>query len=183
MLETRKNTRSCRVFCSRVPVVCGVLLVLMVANTWRGEASSQKKGKAARTEKSDPEPAEEIAQQRPQVAESITPAEAAELIKKNRDNPYFAVLDIRTREEYLSGHLENASNIDYYSESFKQVLDDLDKEMTYLIYCQSGTRTRAALALMKDLGFREVYMLKGGVFKWKLEGYPVSEVSGCGCGS
>jgi rhodanese-related sulfurtransferase len=113
-----------------------------------------------------------LAGKRP-VLESIGVDEAVEFIEKNKDNGDFIILDIRTPEEYESGHLENAINIDFYSDSFQQELARLDKKKTYLEYCRSGGRSARALDLMKDLGFTEVYNMKGGITSWRENGYPV----------
>ena len=76
-----------------------------------------------------------------QIIEDITPEEAYALIQDNRDNQNFVIIDVRTPEEYASGHIEKAINLDYYSETFKDELNKLDKNKTYLIYCRSGRRS------------------------------------------
>ena len=57
-----------------------------------------------------------------QIIENITPEEVNTLIQENKDNPNFVILDVRTPEEYLSGHIENAVNLDYYSDTFRNDL-------------------------------------------------------------
>lgn len=110
-----------------------------------------------------------------QIIESITPEEAYILIQENKDNPNFVILDVRTPEEFLGEYIENAVNLDYYSDTFKNDLDELDKNKTYLIYCRSGRRSENALNIMKELGFREVYNMSGGIIKWKSEGLPTTK--------
>lgn len=110
-----------------------------------------------------------------QIIQNITPEEAYLLIQKNISNKNFVILDVRTPEEFTSEHIENAINIDYYSATFKNDLDQLDKNSTYLIYCRSGNRSGNALNVMKDLDFREVYNMLGGIVKWKAEKFPVVE--------
>ncbi len=46
-------------------------------------------------------------------------------------------------------------------------------EKTYLVYCQSGTRSARAAQIMSELGFTKVYNMRGGIAKWKDAGYPV----------
>ena len=110
-----------------------------------------------------------------QIIENITPEEVNTLIQENKDNPNFVILDVRTPEEYLSGHIENAVNLDYYSDTFRNDLDKLDKNKTYIIYCRSGGRSGNALNIMKELDFREVYNVLGGITKWKSEGLPTKK--------
>jgi|SRR5665648_16148 len=109
-----------------------------------------------------------------QITENITPEEAYILIQENKDNPNFVILDVRTPEEFLGEYIENAINLDYYSDTFRDDLDKLDKNKTYLIYCRSGRRSENALNIMKELDFKEVYNMLGGITKWKSEGLPTT---------
>jgi len=104
-----------------------------------------------------------------QIIENITPEEAYILIKENKDNPNFVILDVRTHEEFLGEHIENAVNLDYYSDTFRNDLDKLDKNKTYLLYCRSGSRSENVLNIMEELDFREFYNMLGGIIKWKSE--------------
>ena len=79
---------------------------------------------------------------------------------------------MRTPEEFGEGHIENATNIDFYSETFRDELDNLDKNKTYLIYCRSGGRSGKALDIMAELNFKEVYNILGGINQWKSEEFP-----------
>jgi rhodanese-related sulfurtransferase len=108
-----------------------------------------------------------------QVIKDISVKEAYDLIGKNKDNQGFIIIDVRTPQEFANEHIENALNLDYYSEKFRDELNKLDKEKTYLIYCRSGNRGGKALSIMKELAFREVYNMLGGVIQWKAEGYPL----------
>ena len=108
-----------------------------------------------------------------QVLEDIGIQEAFELIQSNQGNPDFVIIDIRTPEEFNEGHIENAVNIDFYSETFREDLDKLDKSKTYFIYCRSGNRSGRAMPVMKELGFQEVYNLSAGIKEWIAEGLTV----------
>lgn len=76
---------------------------------------------------------------------------------------------MRTLREYESGHLENATLIDFNSPDFLHNIKTLDKEKTYLLYCRSGNRSGKALRMMKNEGFKRVYHLEGGI----KAGYPL----------
>ena len=101
------------------------------------------------------------------ILETIHVKEAKELFDKYKNDPSFAIIDVRTLEEYKSCHLKNAINIDFYSESFRDELDKLDKSKTYLIYCRSGRRSGRTLQIMKELRFKEVYDMSGGISMWE----------------
>lgn len=70
------------------------------------------------------------------------------------------ILDVRTREEYLSGNIPNAINIDVLSQDFKSKIDMLDKNKEYLIYCRSGNRSSIASSIMSTNGFINIYNLE-----------------------
>jgi len=103
----------------------------------------------------------------------ITVSEAYMMIQNNAENKDFIILDIRTVEEYESGHIENAFMIDYYSYTFNDELNSLDKNKTYLIYCRTGRRTGLTLDIMEELGFNTVYNMLGGITQWQEEGHPI----------
>lgn len=106
------------------------------------------------------------------ILKTITTKDAFNLLARNKNNPDFVVLDVRTPEEYAGGHLEHAVNIDYYSSNYRAALGELDKTKTYLIYCRSGNRSGKSLSIMEELGFKRVYDIAGGFVQWEREGYP-----------
>jgi rhodanese-related sulfurtransferase len=106
--------------------------------------------------------------------EVVTPKEAYDLIQKNRNNPDFIILDVRTPDEFKEEHIEGAINIDYYLGNFKDEVNRLDKGKTYLIYCRTGRRSSDAFNIMRQLGFRQVYEIKGGTLAWKSEKLPLT---------
>ena len=110
--------------------------------------------------------------QETQVIENITPPEAFALIQDNQNNPDFVIIDVRTPEEFADGHIENAINLDYYSETFQDELNKLDKNKTYLIYCRSGNRSGKALNIMEERNFREVYNVSDGIIAWEAAELP-----------
>jgi rhodanese-related sulfurtransferase len=89
------------------------------------------------------------------------------------DRRYLVILDVRTPQEYHSGHLNGSINLDFRSTSFADELTRLDRSKPYLVYCRTGVRSGRAAALMKSLGFREIYDLAGGMVGWQREGFEV----------
>jgi rhodanese-related sulfurtransferase len=102
----------------------------------------------------------------------INVQEAFSLIQRNKANPDFIIIDVRTAEEFDSGHLAGAVNIDFYSPDFKANLDKLERNKEYLIYCRTGIRGAAATRIMIELGFTMVHNLSGGIVQWIEAGYP-----------
>ena len=105
--------------------------------------------------------------------ENITIQEAVELIEDNTNNTSFTILDVRTPEEFNAGYIEGAMNLDFYSNTFNEELNKLEKDNTYFIYCGSGNRSGQAMTIMKFLGFEEGYNLSVGIIDWISEGLPV----------
>ena len=76
------------------------------------------------------------------------------------------VVDVRTREEYDGGHIENAVLVPNESSEMPETLPD--KEATLLIYCRSGRRSKDAAQKLLALGYQSVYDF-GGVIDWPYE--------------
>lgn len=110
-----------------------------------------------------------------QTIEDVTPAKACELIQAPPVDGDFVIIDIRTPSEYEAEHLEGAVNIDYYAESFREELEALDRETTYLIYCRTGRRAAGALTIMRELGFMHVYNIAGGIVRWNADSPPCDQ--------
>ena len=45
-------------------------------------------------------------------------------------------------------------------------MDKLNKEISTVIYCQTGNKSKAVAAMMRKQGFSYVYSLAGGVHQW-----------------
>ena len=103
---------------------------------------------------------------------NTSPLDSSALIEKNKNNPQFRIVDVRTPAEFNAGHLENADLVDFFSSSFAEEMKQLDKDRTYLIYCRSGGRSSSTLALMEELGFSKVYNMSGGILGWNAQGLP-----------
>ena len=64
-----------------------------------------------------------------------------------------AVIDVRTAEEFATGHLDGALNFDVQSSNFADQVSGLDPAANYVVYCRSGNRSTAAIESMKALDF------------------------------
>ena len=80
--------------------------------------------------------------------------------------PDVVVLDVRTPEEFNSGHIPNAINIDIYSDYFRTDISALDKSKSYAVYCRSGKRSVDASSEMDLTGFKSTFNLTGGIIEW-----------------
>ena len=82
------------------------------------------------------------------------------------------LIDVRTPEEFVKGHLKNARNIDYNGSDFEKQINSLDKSKAVFVYCLSGGRSANAAKLMNEKGFLEIYNMEGGYLKWTNAGKP-----------
>jgi rhodanese-related sulfurtransferase len=76
------------------------------------------------------------------------------------------ILDVRAPEEMGEGFIPEYQMIDFNDPHFRSQIEGLDRSKTYLIYCRSGNRSGKACAMMKELGFEQVYNLEGGIKAW-----------------
>jgi rhodanese-related sulfurtransferase len=104
---------------------------------------------------------------------SIKPKEAHEMIQQNEGNPDFVTLDVRTPGEYADGHLEDAINIDFTADTFGEQINMLDRGTTYVVYCAAGGFSARATEDMEELGFDNLFLIKGGYARWERENLPV----------
>lgn len=92
---------------------------------------------------------------------------SAEEAKQMMDTQAVIIVDVRTLEEYNAGHIENAILIP--NESIASEPSELnDKDATILVYCRSGSRSRAASDTLVELGYKNVYDF-GGIIDWPFE--------------
>jgi rhodanese-related sulfurtransferase len=83
------------------------------------------------------------------------------------------IIDVRTPEEYATSHINRSVNINWKYENFTQLISVYNRDNPIIVYCGIGARSHNASLLMKDLGFKYIYDLKGGLTAWVAAGYPV----------
>lgn len=66
---------------------------------------------------------------------------------------YSMIIDVRTPEEWATGHIEGAVRIGIADADFAAQLEELDKTADYYIYCRSGNRASQAIDYMQSVGF------------------------------
>ena len=78
------------------------------------------------------------------------------------DHPTATVLDVRTSGEFCRDHIPGSINISH--ERFEAgVPSELSPEAAYLVVCTNGIRSRFALDVMLDAGYRYLWYLKDGL--------------------
>jgi thioredoxin len=105
-------------------------------------------------------------------SQTKTGLSATEFSDKIKQLPKAPIIDVRTPEEFIKGHLKNAKNINVNGNDFGQQISKLDKSKPVFVYCLSGARSAYAANSMRNSGFKEVYELLGGIIKWRAANLP-----------
>lgn len=92
---------------------------------------------------------------------NINEIDYKDLLQKAKDGGI--LIDVRTRQEFLEGHLEGAILIPYYEIRKKIVNIIPTKEQCIILYCQNGGRSIKAYEVLKKIGYTDIYNLKGGL--------------------
>lgn len=94
--------------------------------------------------------------------ENITPQQAKEKLALGED---IILLDVRTKEEYLSKHIPQSTLIPLNVLEKEALQRLVDKEQEIIVYCRSGNRSAKASKILIKLGYSHVYNL-GGINQW-----------------
>lgn len=72
------------------------------------------------------------------------------------------LIDVRTPEEFNSGHIDKALNINWYDSDFADQFSAIEKDETIFLYCKKGGRSAKAQERLLSLGYSKVINLEGG---------------------
>ena len=92
----------------------------------------------------------------------ISMEEAAALMKTEEG---YIILDVRTVQEYESGHIPGAICIPNETISDAEIPQLPDKDQLILVYCRSGNRSKQAAAKLARLGYKNIVEF-GGIGAW-----------------
>lgn len=90
-----------------------------------------------------------------------------------RANVPHALIDVRTPDEYASGHLTGSSNIPL--QELPDRLGEIPREQPVALYCRTGNRSGQAAHMLRDEEFAEVYNI-GGLSDLAAQGLPTDRV-------
>lgn len=98
----------------------------------------------------------------------LTPEELDEMIE---DHEELVILDVRTPDEFRSGHIPGARNQPTSTAGEDALAGPGDK--TIVLYSTRGERSARAAERLSALGVERVYSLSGGLARWSAEGMAV----------
>ena len=86
----------------------------------------------------------------------------------------YILLDVRTPDEFISGYIKNAINLDFYSETFQNDILSIDKNLSIVLYCRTNNRSTKTGNILKENGFKEISVLEGGITEWVKNGNDIN---------
>jgi phage shock protein E len=81
------------------------------------------------------------------------------------------VLDVRSPEEYASGHVPGAVNIPY--DQVASRIAEVPKDKDVVLYCKSGRRAGIAAEVLAGQGYDRLQHLEGDIVAWVNQGRPI----------
>jgi len=102
--------------------------------------------------------------------EQITAEQLSEMQASDGD---LTVLDVRSPQEWESGHIPGAEH--HFLADMRDRITGLDKTARYATYCASGYRASIAASLMQARGFQNVSNVPGSWSAWTALGYDVEK--------
>ena len=101
--------------------------------------------------------------------------ETAELKRRLEDTPRTIVIDVRTAEEFGGplGHISGARNLPLQELSAHVQGIGEEKDALIVMVCKTDRRSAKAAELLRESGFEQVSVLRGGMDGWRRSGYPV----------
>lgn len=89
-----------------------------------------------------------------------------EQAKEIMDSEACVLLDVRTDEEFFTGHAEGAVNLDVDEISASSAGEIIpSSQTTVLVYCKTGERARLAAEELSRLGYTNIYDI-GSLVEW-----------------
>ena len=77
----------------------------------------------------------------------------------------YIILDVRTPEEFASGHIPGAVNLPNEDIGAEEISSLPDKDQLILVYCRSGNRSKQAAEKLAALGYTNIVEF-GGINSW-----------------
>lgn len=143
----------------------GLLSVIIVAILTVGAAMAEGKGVAGLP----PAVQEMIAK-----AKASVPKVSAAQVKAAMDNNEKAVyLDVRDGEEFSAGHLPGAINISRGTLEMHVFGKIPDQNAKIYVYCKTTARSALATKTLRELGYKNVFLIDASFEDWIRAGYPV----------
>ncbi len=94
----------------------------------------------------------------------ISASELKKLIDEKNEN--YLLIDVRTEEEYMGGHIPTAINIPHTE--IESHIDKIPKDKLIIVYCKIGGRASLAVSKLEELGYKNIINF-GGINSYDYE--------------
>ena len=98
-------------------------------------------------------------------ADTYEQIDTAEAVKRMETESGYIILDVRTPEEFASGHIPGAINVPNESIGSGEIDQLPDKQQLIFVYCRSGNRSKQASEKLVKLGYTDIVEF-GGINSW-----------------
>ena len=87
----------------------------------------------------------------------------------------FFLLDVRSKEEYQSGHIKNSINIPH-----EELIEDINlisqyKNESLIVYCRSGVRAQLVIDKLLENDFNHIIDINGDMLAWIESDLPIEK--------
>ena len=87
----------------------------------------------------------------------------------------FFLLDVRSKEEYQSGHIKNSINIPH-----EELIEDINlisqyKNESLIVYCRSGVRAQLVIDKLLENDFKNIINMNGDMLAWIESDLPIEK--------
>lgn len=90
----------------------------------------------------------------------LTYSEVKNIMKNNANT---ILIDVRSSQEFREGHLVGAINLPVYDLAKIIKYNVPDRSNIIILYCQTEIRSIKAKRILEKVGYRDIYILKGGI--------------------
>ena len=91
------------------------------------------------------------------------------------DNHRMRVIDVRGMQEIAMGTVPKAEALPLHM--LPEHAHALPREEKLVMVCRSGARSAQACMYLQQMGFSNVYNLRGGMMGWAQNGFPASQLA------
>jgi phage shock protein E len=95
------------------------------------------------------------------------------LQRQARKDAALFVLDVRTPEEFASGHVPGAVNVPH--DQLASRVAEVPRDKDVVVYCRSGRRSQIAADILTANGFKRVSHLEGDIIAWQEKARPIEK--------
>ncbi|MBF0102953.1 MAG: rhodanese-like domain-containing protein [Desulfobacterales bacterium] len=88
-----------------------------------------------------------------------------ELKRMIDEGDVFTLIDVRSTQEYLAGHIPGAISIPYLQLPYRYM--ELNSKLKTILYCRTEPTSFLAAQTLSRVGFTNLYILANGFLSWE----------------